>query len=148
MVKPNIKGKNASTDIFSKAKRSKIMASIKSRDTGLEKRVMRELRKRGVKFRTYSKDVTGKPDIAVVSKKRAIFIDSNFWHGWRYPTWTHKLRSKFWTNKIQSNRKRDRKVNRLLRKQGWKLLRVWEHSLDKDFLGAVKNIVKFLNSNT
>lgn len=60
-----------------------------------------------------------------------IFVDSNFWHGWQYPKWKKKLTSNFWINKIESNRRRDRRNNRTLKKMGWRVIRIWEHQLKK-----------------
>jgi len=131
-------------DIFSKKKRSQIMAAVKGKNTLLEKRVFSFLKRRRMKFKTHYLDVIGKPDIVIPDKKKAIFIDSDFWHGWQYPKWRHKLTSDFWVEKIDVNRKRDIKVNRSLRMKGWKILRIWEHQIEKDFDGSMKNIIRFL----
>jgi len=142
--KPTASLKRFGRDIFSKRKRSEIMSAVKSKNTLLEKRVFSLLRKSGLKFKIHYGKVIGNPDIATPSIKRAVFIDSDFWHGWRYPKWRHKLNRDFWVNKIEANRKRDRKVNRALRRVGWKVLRVWEHDLEKDFAGTVRKIEKYL----
>jgi DNA mismatch endonuclease (patch repair protein) len=133
-----------SHDIFSKKKRSQIMATVKGKNTLLEKEVFAFLRKKEVKFEKHCPDIVGKPDIVIRKKKKVLFIDSDFWHGWRYPKWKLKLTSDFWIKKIEANRKRDRKVNRILKKEGWKVLRVWEHQIDKNFNGSMEKIVKFL----
>ena len=143
MIKP--KGRlYARRDIFSKKKRSQIMSAVKSKNTKLEKTVISALKKEGLKFKTYYVGVIGKPDIAIPSIKKAVFIDSDFWHGWHYAKWAHKLTSNFWTTKIESNRKRDIKVNRVLRKNGWKVLRVWEHQIKKDPGTVILKLFKFL----
>ena len=133
-----------SRDIFSREKRSQIMAAVKGRDTLLEKRVFSFLKRKKIRFKTHYLGVIGKPDIVVPDKKKAIFIDSDFWHGWQYPKWKSKLTSDFWVEKIDANRKRDIKVNRSLRTKGWKILRVWEHQIEKDFDGSTRKITKFL----
>jgi len=138
------KKRRLSKDIFSKKKRSNIMSAIKSKNTVLEKTIFSFLLKRGLKFETHYVKIIGKPDIAIPSKKKVVFIDSNFWHGWQYPRWKHRLTSDFWTNKIEVNRKRDKKVNRVLKRQRWKVLRIWEHNLNKDALRTISKIEKFL----
>lgn len=144
IAKPTAPKGKISRDIFSKRKRSEIMSAVKSKNTLLERRVFSLLRKSGLRFKIHYAKVIGKPDIAIPSKKRAIFIDSDFWHGWRYPKWKHRLTSDFWVNKIEANRKRDRKVNRILRRDGWQILRIWEHNLEKDMARTVLRVEKYL----
>jgi DNA mismatch endonuclease (patch repair protein) len=54
-----------------------------------------------------------------------IFVDGAFWHGWRLPAWRHKL-SEHWEQKIESNRRRDRRNHMALRRSGWKVIRLWD----------------------
>lgn len=131
-------------DIFSKKKRSEIMSAIRSKNTRLETNVFSLLRARGLRFKTHHAGIVGKPDIAIPSKKRSVFIDSDFWHGWRYPSWSHKLTSDFWKKKIESNRHRDRFVTRKLRSLGWKVLRVWTHQLTGKRDDTLDKVVRFL----
>ncbi len=131
-------------DIFSKKKRSEIMAAIKSKNTNLERGVFSFLRKNGCRFCTHRKNVFGKPDIAIISEKKAVFIDSDFWHGWQYPKWKNNLNGDFWVKKIEANRNRDKKVNRLLKKEGWRVLRIWEHELEVKRDESLNKIVDFL----
>lgn len=132
-------------DKFDKATRSRIMSSIRSEDTLPEKMVFRELRKRGIHFQRHHKKTLGSPDIALPSKKIAIFIDGDFWHGFRYPAWKKRLKSKFWRDKIERNRRRDKLYHQRLRNQGWKVKRIWEHQLKKDFPGTIKKIIFFMD---
>ncbi|MCH7883363.1 very short patch repair endonuclease [Patescibacteria group bacterium] len=136
-------GKNK--DIFTPEKRSEIMSAVKAKNTGFEKKFFSLLRKNGIRFQTHYKRAYGNPDIAFPSKKIAIFLDSDFWHGWRYPSWSHKLTSDFWINKIEANRKRDKKVTRKLRKDGWTVLRIWEHQIKKDPEESLDKICELVN---
>lgn len=136
--------KSISKDIFSVQKRSEIMSKIRSKNTKLELDVFTDLRKRGVRFSTHHKGVLGNPDILILYKKRALFIDSDFWHGWRYPSWSFESTNDFWHKKILSNRRRDIFVTRKLRRLGWSVLRVWEHQIKKDRLGILNKMEKFL----
>lgn len=131
-------------DIFSKRKRSEIMSAIKSKNTILEKRLFILLRKQGIKFKTHYDGVIGKPDIALPKSRKAVFLHSDFWHGWRLSTWEHILPSEFWKVKLEKNRARDEKVLRTLRRKGWKVMILWGHSFRKNPEGSVARIARFL----
>lgn len=90
------------------------------------------LRSNKIYFRKHYKKAVGCPDIALPSKKKAVFIDSDFWHGWKFKLTEKRLPNDFWKNKIRGNIARDAKNKRVLKKQGWKVLRIWEHQLIKD----------------
>ena len=132
-------------DKFNKETRSKIMAAIRSINTSPERTVFRDLRKRGTYFQRHYKRVLGTPDIAIPSRKIAVFIDGDFWHGFRYPAWKGRLKNSFWRKKIERNRKRDKLYHGKLRKMGWKVLRVWEHQLKNDFGKTIDKINFFLD---
>lgn len=117
-------------DIMSREKRSALMSRIRGKDTKPEVLVRSMLHRRGFRFRKHYRHLPGKPDIVFVSHKVAVFIEGDFWHGYRFPIWKHKL-TPFWRNKIESNRNRDRKVASRLRRMGWHLIRVWEHDIKK-----------------
>ena len=120
------------------------MASIKSKNTLLEKGVFRALRKNGIYFQKHYKKALGTPDLAVPSKKIAVFIDGDFWHGYRYTQWKPRLKNKFWTGKIERNMSRDKKYRDSLKRQGWKVLRVWEHEIKKYPRKTIGRVVKIL----
>jgi DNA mismatch endonuclease (patch repair protein) len=71
-------------------------------------------------------------------------VDGCFWHGcprcYRRP----HSNKKFWDEKVARNRTRDRRVNRELRKLGWRVLRIWEHDLSPRGTRAVNRITKLL----
>jgi len=75
--------------------------------------VRSELHKRGLRFRKHVKDLPGKPDVVFPTVKVAVFIDGDFWHGYKFPSWEHKV-SDFWKQKINKNRERDRRNHRKL----------------------------------
>lgn len=116
-------------DIYSKIKRSKIMSSIPSKNTLPEKQVFSYLKKNNISFRRHYVMIAGRPDIAIPSKKLAIFIEGDFWHGWRFNSWSERI-SDFWKKKISDNIRRDNRNIRKLRRYGWRVLRIWEHDLD------------------
>lgn len=118
------------TDKFDKGTRSKIMASIKGKDTSPEKLVFRYLRQQNVYFQKHYTRVIGSPDIALPRKKRAVFIDGEFWHGYTLERRKNDL-PMYWSQKIIRNVKRDREFRKRLKDDGWQVMRVWEHELNK-----------------
>lgn len=130
-------------DIVSVAVRSRMMAAVKSKNTSLEKLVFSELRRRGVAFQKHYHRLPGTPDIAFPNRKTAVFIDGDFWHGYRYPTWRQKIKSRFWRRKIEANRARDRRNFRKIRSLGWRVIRVWGHELRKDPEKVFSRIYRF-----
>jgi len=121
--------------------RSYCMSRVKGKDTGLEKVVRSELYKRGLRFRKHKSSLPGKPDIVFIKAKVAVFLDGDFWHGYRFPQWEHKL-PKFWKKKIGETRKRDQRHFAKLRRMGWTVIRIWEHSIEKDLAGVIRRICK------
>ena len=110
------------------------MSRIHSKDTGIEVILRRELWSRGLRYRKNVKNIPGKPDIAFIGKKVAVFCDSEFWHGY---DWEHrkddiKTNREFWIPKIERNMERDLEVNRMLEEQGWIVLRFWGKQIRKN----------------
>lgn len=122
-------------DNLTKEQRSYCMSRVRGKDTSLEKRVRSELHARGYRFRKHVGALPGKPDVVFPAEKVAIFIDGDFWHGWRFPLWSERL-SEFWREKIGKTRQRDQRNFRRLRRNGWCVIRVWEHQL-RDDVGSV-----------
>lgn len=123
------------------------MSRIRSKDTSIERKVFKELRRSGIYFQKNYKKAPGSPDIALPRKKIAIFIDGDFWHGYRYNKWKSRLSSEFWKDKIENNIRRDTRNRRKLKRMGWKVLRVWEHALEKDEDNSINEITCFINGN-
>lgn len=131
-------------DKFSKEKRSEIMSKIRSKDTKIETKVFKELKRRKIYFQKHYSRILGNPDIALPRKKRAVFIDGNFWHGYNFIELKKRLPQDYWAEKIKKNVKRDIYISEQLKTSGWKILRVWEHELINDFTFYVDKIVRFL----
>jgi len=117
-------------DIMSPEKRSEVMARIKSKNTNPERVIFALIKRKGISFGKHANDLPGKPDIIFRHKKVAVFLDGNFWHGWRFPLWEHKLSEK-WREKINATRNRDQRNFRKLRDLDWKVVRIWEHQIEK-----------------
>ena len=76
----------------------------------------------------------------------AVFIDGDFWHGYRFPSWETKLTPK-WRDKIAYNCAKDRRNHQKLRRWGWAVVRVWEHEIEEDIDSAVAKITAVLPRN-
>lgn len=135
-----------SADRLTAEKRSFLMSRIRSKNTKFESLFIDELKKTTkFKFNTHDKNLLGTPDIVFQRKKIAIFLDSNFWHGWFFPKWKHLLKDDFWRDKIEKNRMRDRRVTIKLRREGWVVIRIWEHQIKKDMESSISKILAVLN---
>jgi len=100
----------------------------------------------GLRYRLNVKSLPGKPDIVLRKYGLVIFVDGEFWHGFKWNERKEKIKSNrdFWIPKIERNIQRDNEVNRELEKMGFKVVRFWGHQINKDFnwcLGQVLNLV-------
>ena len=113
---------------------SKNMKAVKSKDSEIERILRKELWARGLRYRKNAKTVFGKPDIAFIGKKIAVFCDSEFWHGYAWEIYQEDFRSNqsFWISKIERNMQRDIEVNNRLRSEGWTVLRFWGREIKKN----------------
>jgi len=118
------------TDCFNPQERSRIMSRIRSNGNySTEMRFIRMMRQHKISGWRRRSKLPGRPDFLFPKKRLAVFIDGDFWHGnprrFRIP----KTNRNYWSAKIAGNKNRDRAINRLLRKSGWRVLRIWESSL-------------------
>jgi DNA mismatch endonuclease, patch repair protein len=126
-------------DNLSLKQRSYCMSRIKGKDTGLEVMVRSALHREGLRFRKHVKDLPGNPDIVFTKARVVVFVDGDFWHGYRFSSWEVRV-SDFWKIKISKNRERDAKNHRKLRKMGWTVIRLWQHEIKKDFENSIARI--------
>lgn len=131
------------TDVLTPEQRSYCMSRVKGKDTSLEKIVRSELHKKGHRFRKHPPKLPGKPDIVFVNQKVAVFLDGDFWHGYRFPQWDNTLKP-FWKKKIGETRIRDKRNFAKLRRMGWTVIRIWEHEIKKDIDKVIGKIIKNL----
>lgn len=116
-------------DIWSKKKRSAVMAKIRSKDTKPEWIVRRYLFSRGYRYRKNVKALPGTPDIVLHKYGIVIFIHGCFWHGHEVDGTMPKTNREYWKNKIESNKQRDERNKKKLQKMGWSVMTVWECQL-------------------
>ncbi len=120
------------------------MSNIRSKNTKAETIIFRGLSKRRIYFQKHYKKVIGAPDIALPRKKKAVFIDGDFWHGYNFIKLKGRLPKKYWISKIEQNIKRDNRYKKSLRRNGWAILRVWEHEILKTPDKMLRKIENFL----
>lgn len=124
--------------------RSRIMSSIRSKNTKPEILFGSMMHRAGLRYRKHAKDLPGKPDFVFRPVKVAVFIDGDFWHGYKLREWEHKLSQGYWREKIKRNVERDRLKRAALRREGWKVIRIWDHQLKEQpelMLAVVKHAV-------
>lgn len=127
-------------DKITKEQRSYTMSRIKGKNTKPEQMVFQGLKLLGVRFRKHYK-LLGNPDVVFPKAKVAVFIDGDFWHGWVYKQRKDKL-PEYWVTKIKRNMNRDRRYRNQLKKEGWTVIGLWEHSILKDVDKAIKKALK------
>lgn len=129
---------------------SRIMAAVKSRDTSPELALRRALHRRGLRFRVSPGEVPGRPDVVNRSKRLAVFVDGDFWHG-NPDDWARRgfdsMEAQFrsanrerWVAKLRRNMERDREVTSQLGSEGWTVLRFWESEVRGDLDAVVDRI--------
>lgn len=118
-------------DVHTKEQRSYNMSRIKGKDTKPEMLVRKHLHAKGFRYKLHDKTLPGKPDLVLPKYKTVIFIHGCFWHGHNNCNYftIPKTRTEWWTEKIEKNKANDEKAVKLLRKDGWKIITVWECKL-------------------
>lgn len=141
------------SDVFSKKKRSAVMAAIKGRgNRSTELAVRGMLKSRGITgWRANLASIPGKPDFAFPKIKLAVFVDGCFWHGCKRCLRRRRkpeTNAAYWRNKIRTNIVRDSRVNRRLNRLGWAVLRIREHSVTKNGAGVINRLMKKISITT
>ena len=118
------------------------MRQVKNKDSAIELALRKELWSRGLRYRKNVKTLYGKPDIAFIGKKIAVFCDSEFWHGydWEERKKDFKSHQEFWIPKIERNMERDREVTAKLESEGWSVLRFWGKQIKRDVVACADEI--------
>jgi DNA mismatch endonuclease (patch repair protein) len=134
-------------DVHSPQQRSFNMSRIRSRDTKPEKVVRSIVHALGFRYRLHKSDLPGKPDIVLVRRRKIIDVHGCFFHmhKCRYGSVVPVTNAKFWRTKRLSNVQRDRRNLRALRRNGWKVLIVWECETRKP-ASLLRKLKRFLNT--
>lgn len=126
-------------DRLSKEQRSKIMSRIRSKWTGQEKKIHNYLKARKIRHKTHP-NITGKPDLVLTDCKTAVFLHGCFWHKCpkHYKAPTSNIG--YWLPKIERTVKRDKTNLNLLKNEGWRVVRIWEHEIQNNFEKSLEKI--------
>lgn len=120
--------------VITKKQRSSNMSHIRSKDTKPEIRLRKALWKQGIRYRKNFSVLPGKPDIAITKCKLAVFVDGEFWHGYDWANNKNNIHThrEYWIPKIEKNMERDKRVDKELKKMGWKVIRFWSKEVLKN----------------
>jgi DNA mismatch endonuclease (patch repair protein) len=128
--------------------RSEIMRAVKSTDTKPEMIVRRLIHRLGYRYQLHRPDLSGKPDLTFVSRRKVVFVHGCFWHGHgckrgaRMPT----TNAEYWRQKIDRNRNRDSATQVSLAQEGWRVLIIWECEINN--MALEDRLRTFLEQNS
>jgi DNA mismatch endonuclease (patch repair protein) len=135
-------------DIFDKGKRSHVMSLIRGKDTKVELLVFRYLRQNKIYFQKHYRTKEGIVlDVALPRKKKAVFIDGDFWHGRTLQSLRERRgKEDFWVKKMERNIERDKSQAEILSRNGWGVFRIWESDIIRKRTSEIylKKIERFL----
>ena len=123
------------------------MSRIRSTNTKPEMLVRKFLHAQGFRYKLHDKTLPGKPDLVLPKYKTAIFIHGCFWHGHKGCKYyvVPKTRTEWWLQKINGNIVNDEKAVKALKKDGWKIITIWECELKRDKLeNTLKKVIRSL----
>jgi len=132
------------------------MKKVRSLDTTPEIKLRKALWSSGLRYRLHASNLPGNPDIVLPSKKLAIFVDGDFWHGNQWKTrrlnslaeqFRNSENKNYWISKIRGNESRDIKATARLLSDGWKVLRFWESQINKNLEGCKKTVMDAVSDN-
>jgi len=131
-----------SPDRISHEQRRKTMQAVKSKGSQIEVKLQKALWRKGYRYRKNYRKVFGKPDITLVKLKIAVFVDSEFWHGYDWENRKHDFKSNedFWWKKIERNIARDKQVTEKLTEDGWIVLRFWGEEVNRILDECVRRV--------
>lgn len=129
------------TDIYSKEKRSALMAKVRAKNTRPERTVRSWLHRQGYRFRLHRKDLPGKPDIVLPKYHAVIFVHGCFWHrhqGCRKAS-TPTTNASMWAEKFRQNMDRDQRKQQELEQLGWRVIVLWQcEIMDGTFVAKIR----------
>jgi len=131
------------TDVLNDEQRSYCMSRIKGSNTKPELKLRKALWNLGYRYRLKS-HLVGKPDFVFPRFQVAVFVDGCFWHKCPKHFQQPKKNREFWVKKIAANTIRDGFVTKELQHDGWAVVRIWEHQVKQDFIGAVSTVRRIL----
>jgi DNA mismatch endonuclease (patch repair protein) len=127
-----------------------MMSRVRNKDSKAELALRRELHAAGLRYRLHAPDVAGRPDLVIRSRRLAVFVDGDLWHG--NPAEVRRRgraslaelfpsRTQWWVAKIERTMARDAEVTARLRQDGWTVVRLWEHDVLADPAAAARAVL-------
>lgn len=137
---------NEESGFYTTPERSKIMGRIRGKNTKPELAFRKALWAAGYRYRIDYKKLIGKPDIVLKKYKTVIFIDGEYWHGYKWEERKPNVRTnrEFWIPKIERNIQRDGEVNTALDGLGYKVFRFWEREIKKELDACLQLVLDHL----
>ena len=122
------------------------MQQVKNKDSKIELLLRKALWAKGYRYRKNVSKIYGHPDIAFISKKIAVFCDSEFWHGfdWENRKQDFKSHQEFWIQKIERNIARDKEVTLALENDGWVVIRFWGKEIENNLGDCINRIERVI----
>jgi DNA mismatch endonuclease (patch repair protein) len=137
--------------MINKDVRSRMMASIKGRNTKPERQVRKLLHRLGFRFRLHARELPGRPDVVLPKHDLAVFVHGCFWHQHKNCRFAvmPKTNLSFWSQKLNGNLRRDEAAIEQLRKLGWRTLIIWECALksEESLLRLPAQLSRFIPSH-
>jgi DNA mismatch endonuclease, patch repair protein len=123
--------------------RSRLMSKIRSKNTTPELIFRKKLWHLGYRYRISYTKIPGKPDIVFLKNKLAIFIDGEFWHGYKWEDKKPKIASnrEYWVKKIEGNIQRDQRNRKELEDKGWSVISFWAHEIKVNSDECLKRVI-------
>ncbi|MDZ7301727.1 MAG: very short patch repair endonuclease [candidate division KSB1 bacterium] len=135
-------------DVFTKAKRSEVMSRIRSSgNKETELAMIKLFRKHKITGWRRNYPLFGKPDFTFPQQRVVVFVDGCFWHGCPKHSNMPRNNRAFWKRKLDSNKARDRRVSRVLRQEGWRVIRIWEHAINKNPDRCIRGIIETVSGS-
>jgi len=136
-------------DNLTPEQRRRTMQAVKGRNTSLEKTVAAAFWRKGWRYRRNYTSLPGKPDFVFTKSRVAVFVDGDFWHGWRYPLSALEAQAfRLLAEKDRTEPAARPIYNfRCLRRLGWKVIRIWGHEVERDLAGAVERVKALLDAS-
>ena len=124
------------------------MSKIKGKDSKPEVKFRKALWHLGYRYRKNYKKLIGKPDIVFQKYKTVIFIDGEFWHGYKWNEKKENIKSNraFWIPKIERNMQRDQEVNQALQQDGYQVFRFWQKDIKENLNSCLEEVIKHLEN--
>lgn len=121
------------------------MERQRRRNTSPERRLRSALHRRGLRFRLHRRVVPltrREADIVFTTERVAVFVDGCFWHGCSEHGTAPRANAAFWRAKIRANQERDRDTDQRLARDGWQVVRVWEHEDPEAAAARISAVVR------